>query len=76
MVTGQSVVLWSRLHLILIGTNADRVLKWTGWMIVANVLVLHVPTTLLTYGANGDINVEGFVKVFRVYEKIQMVGFW
>jgi hypothetical protein len=76
MVTGQAVVLWSRLHLIMIGTNADRVLKWTGWMIFVNVLVLHVPTTVLTYGANGDINVEGFVRVFRVYEKIQMVGFW
>ena len=76
MVTGQSVVLWSRLHLIMIGRNADKILKWTKWMIIVNVFVLHVPTTTLTYGCNGTIAVTGFVRVFNVYEKIQMVGFW
>ena len=76
MVTGQSVVLWSRLHLILVGGNADRILKWTKWMIIANVFILHVPTTILTYGCNGSLDTLGFVKAFQVYEKIQMVGFW
>lgn len=76
MVTGQSVVLWSRLHLILVGRNADRILKGTKWMIIINVVLLHVPTTVLTYGCNGSIQVMGFVKAFQVYEKVQMVGFW
>ena len=76
MVTGQSVVLWSRLHLILVGRNADTILKWTKWMIIINVVILHVPTTVLTYGCNGSVQVMGFVKAFQVYEKIQMVGFW
>ena len=76
MVTGQSVVLWSRLHLILIGRSKDEILKWTKWMIIVNFVVLHVPTTVLTYGCNGDLNVRGFVRVFQIYEKVQMVGFW
>lgn len=45
MVTGQAVVLWSRLHLILMGEKRDRIIRWTGWMIVINVVILHLPTT-------------------------------
>lgn len=45
MVTGQAVVLWSRLHLILMGAKRERIIRWTGWMIVINVFILHLPTT-------------------------------
>lgn len=44
MVTGQAVVLWSRLHLILVGSRGDRIIQWTKWMIVVNVVLLHLPT--------------------------------
>jgi len=76
MVTGQSVVLWSRLHLLVSGTQGERTLKWTKWMIIINFFILHVPTTILTFGSNGNIHTERFVDVFSVYEKIQMVGFF
>ena len=76
MVTGQSVVLWSRLHLILMGQYTAQILSWTKWMIIINGFILHVPTTVLTFGCNGSISVPMFVGVFNVYEKIQMVGFW
>lgn len=45
MVTGQAVVLWSRLHLIVVGGKGERVIRWTKWMILINAIVLHLPTT-------------------------------
>lgn len=73
MVTGQSVVLYSRLHLVL---RDERMLRRVLQLIVANVLLLHVPTTILTYGANivhsGD---AAWVNGYNVMEKIQLTGF-
>jgi hypothetical protein len=75
--TGQSVVLWSRLHLL---TNSRVVLRYTLYMIIANVLFLHVPTTVLTFGANSNNFSPGtlshFVNGYSIMEKIQMVGFF
>lgn len=45
MVTGQAIVLWSRLHLIVIGGREMRVIRWTRWMIIINAIILHLPTT-------------------------------
>lgn len=45
MVTGQAVVLWSRLHLIVFGGRGERVIRWTRWMIIINAIILHLPTT-------------------------------
>ena len=36
MVTGHSVVLWSRLHLVVSGEKGRKVLKYTKWMIMVN----------------------------------------
>jgi hypothetical protein len=73
MVTGQSVVLYSRLHLVL---GDERILRWVLRLIVLNVFVLHIPTTILTYGANivhsGDVV---WVNGYNVMEKIQLTGF-
>ncbi|KAJ5216588.1 uncharacterized protein N7498_002995 [Penicillium cinerascens] len=73
MVTGQSVVLYSRLHLVL---RDEKVLRRVWWMIVMNVFLLHVPTTILTYGANivhsGEI---AWVDGYNIMEKIQLTGF-
>lgn len=76
MVTGQSVVLWSRLHLLLQGEKGIRTLRWTLWMICIDAVILHIPTTVLTYGSNGDLNTETFVRGYNVMEKIQMCGFF
>jgi hypothetical protein len=74
MVTGQSVVLWSRLHLILRGERGEWVLKWIKWMIIIDAVILHIPTTVLTYGSNAALPV--FVRGYNVMEKIQMSGFF
>lgn len=47
MVTGQSVVLYSRLHLLAI---TPRVLRMVLWMIVINGVVIHTTGTVLTVG--------------------------
>jgi hypothetical protein len=70
MVTGQSVVLYSRLHLV---TTHEHYPRWILWMIVFNFFALHVPTTILFLGAN--YGVHSFVGPFNVYERIQLAGF-
>lgn len=47
MVTGQSVVLYSRLHLLAI---TPRVLRLVLWMIIINGVTIHVTGTVLTVG--------------------------
>lgn len=75
MVTGQAVVLYSRLHLVL---RNRFILHRVVEMICANVLFLHVPTTILTYGSNMVKNGEmadTFNDGYEKMEKIQMTGF-
>jgi len=76
MVTGQAIVLWSRLHLIVTGETGDKILLYTKWMIIVNAIVLHIPTTVLTCGSNSDTNTATFVRGYNVMEKIQMCGFF
>ncbi|KAF2832261.1 hypothetical protein CC86DRAFT_313174 [Ophiobolus disseminans] len=77
MITGQSVVLWSRLHLL---TNSRHVLRWTLWMIIVNGTILHSITTVLTFGSNSNSlsqsTLERFVNGYSIMEKVQMVGFF
>ncbi|KAJ5888967.1 hypothetical protein N7495_009008 [Penicillium taxi] len=73
MVTGQSIVLYSRLHLVL---RDEKILRRVLWLIITNFFLLHVPTTILTYGANilhtGDIS---WIRGYNTMEKIQLTGF-
>ncbi|KAF2178617.1 hypothetical protein K469DRAFT_731629 [Zopfia rhizophila CBS 207.26] len=77
MITGQSVVLWSRLHLV---CNSRKVLKWTLYMIIVDALIFHSTTTVVTFGSNSnDLSFEDlmrFVHGYNIMEKIQMVGFF
>jgi hypothetical protein len=76
MITGQSVVLWSRLHLVVTGQRGYKILKWTKWMIIIDAIVLHIPTTVLTVGSNGRSNTEVFARGYNIMEKVQMIGFF
>ena len=71
MVTGQAVVLYSRLHLVI---REQRILRGVLSMIIVNVLILHIPTTVLTYGSNSN-QPSTFTDAFNVMERIQMTGF-
>ncbi|KAJ5774437.1 hypothetical protein N7457_009333 [Penicillium paradoxum] len=74
MVTGQSIVLYSRLHLVL---SNQRVLRRVLIMIVIDAVILHLPTTVLTYGTNlvDDASLDSWKKGYNIMEKIQMTGF-
>ncbi|KFZ08129.1 hypothetical protein V502_09533 [Pseudogymnoascus sp. VKM F-4520 (FW-2644)] len=72
MVTGQSVVLYSRLHLV---TAEANVLKPIKWMIIVNALVFHIPITVMLFASHIGTDMAQFVAVYKVYEKIQMTGF-
>lgn len=47
MVTGQSLVLYSRLHLVV--RDRQRI-TWVLYMIITDVFLFHFPTTVLTFG--------------------------
>lgn len=71
MITGQSVVLYSRLHIVM--HNARR-LRAVLIMIVTNAIWLHIPIIVLVYGANSN-NPGPFEHPYSVYEKIQLTVF-
>ncbi|KAB8213025.1 hypothetical protein BDV33DRAFT_230682 [Aspergillus novoparasiticus] len=71
MVTGQAFVLYSRLHLIL---QNPMILRLVLNMIVANIFLLHVPTTVLSYAANFSGS-HSYVTAYNVMERIQVAGF-
>ncbi|GFG11165.1 hypothetical protein IFM61606_01535 [Aspergillus udagawae] len=74
MVTGQSIVLYSRLHLVL---RNPRILRRVLTMILVDAVIFHVPTTVLTYGSNmaGPATAPAYIRGYNVMEKIQMTGF-
>jgi hypothetical protein len=72
MVTGQSMVLYSRLHLL---NRNPKILRPVLCMIIVNAIALHIPTTVLTYGSNFGSPRNTFVAGYNVMEKIQMTGF-
>ncbi|KAJ5778507.1 hypothetical protein N7520_001753 [Penicillium odoratum] len=70
MVTGQAVVLYSRLDLVV--RHMEKV-RWVLWMIVGNFFILHIPMTVLFFGLNqGDAR---FARPAAIYDRIQVTGF-
>ena len=72
MVTGQSVVLYSRLHIVVWN---QRTLTVVRTMIIINAFILHIPTTVLTFFVNIASDPKHYTTAFNVMEKIQMTGF-
>jgi hypothetical protein len=73
MVTGQAIVLYSRLNLLV---NDPRVLRRVLIMIITNAIILHVPTTILTYGSNfAKSNNAVWQHAYDIMERIELVGF-
>ncbi|KAJ5902583.1 hypothetical protein N7495_003111 [Penicillium taxi] len=71
MITGQSIVLWSRLHLLLQNT---KVLWGLLWMIIINAILFHTPTIALLYGTIAAPE-SHFARGYAVMERIQLVVF-
>lgn len=71
MVTGQAVVLYSRLHLVV---REQKVLRGVLAMIIVDAFCFHIPTTILTYGSNTP-DPERYTRAFNVVERLQMTAF-
>ncbi|KAL8676561.1 MAG: hypothetical protein Q9186_006926 [Xanthomendoza sp. 1 TL-2023] len=71
MVTGQAVVLYSRLHLVV---REQKVLRGILAMIIIDAILFHIPTTILTYGSNSS-DFPKYLPIFNVVERIQMTAF-
>jgi len=72
MVTGQSIVLYSRLHILV---RNRRVLQLVLGMIIVDAIICHLPILVLVYGSNSP-NHEPFDVPYSVYEKIQVTIFF
>lgn len=72
MVTGQSFVLWSRLHLVL---RNKRRLKIILWIIIFNAVVCHGMVIPLVYGSFSN-NPEIFDEPYQVTERIEIIVFF
>ncbi|KXJ84592.1 hypothetical protein Micbo1qcDRAFT_215008 [Microdochium bolleyi] len=72
MVNGQSVVLYSRLHLVL---RDGRRLRAIFWMTIIDAVTLAIPIVILVYGVVSD-NPAPFQRPYEVYERIQLTVFF
>ncbi|KAI9824449.1 MAG: hypothetical protein M1832_001984 [Thelocarpon impressellum] len=71
MVTGQSIVLYSRLHLVV---RDPRILRFVLVMIIVDAVCFHIPTTVLTFGTNSP-DPGRWKPGFDVMERLQMTAF-
>jgi hypothetical protein len=71
MVTGQSFVLWSRLHLLV---YSRKILRGMLTMIIINALILHTIGWILEFGTHSN-HASRFTQPFEIFERIQLIGF-
>ncbi|CAG8891825.1 unnamed protein product [Penicillium egyptiacum] len=71
MVPGQSLVLYSRLHLVV---NSNTVLRFVLWLIIVDAVILLVPTTILTF-LTAYVATTPMVRGYNVMERMQLAWF-
>ncbi|KAF2877063.1 hypothetical protein BDV95DRAFT_481565 [Massariosphaeria phaeospora] len=74
MVTGQSVVLYSRLWLVF-GVGHHKLLQGVKWMIITNAVVFHTTTAIVVYGSRFGSQQAMFGMAYNYIERVQMVAF-
>lgn len=72
MVTSQSLVLYSRLHLVVFSA---KVLRCVLGMIIFDAVVLQIPQIIASYGAVYECHLQ-FPHFFNVWEKVQLTLFF
>ncbi|KAF3767011.1 hypothetical protein M406DRAFT_221185, partial [Cryphonectria parasitica EP155] len=73
MVTGQSVVLYSRLHLL--WDNA-RLLRYILAIILINAVILHIPTITVGIVAASTDSSPQIIKAYTILERVQVTIFF
>jgi hypothetical protein len=71
MVTGQSLVLYSRLHIVV---HDSRVVRGVLASIIFTALTLHIPVTIIVFLMTNDPTGR-YVNVYNVYEPLQLTTF-
>ncbi|KAJ5773726.1 hypothetical protein N7457_008622 [Penicillium paradoxum] len=71
MVPGQSVVLYSRLHLVV---HSNKVLRFVLWLIVIDAVILLIPTTVLTF-CTAYVASPAIIRGYNVMERMQLAWF-
>jgi hypothetical protein len=71
LIPGQSLVLYSRLHLI---SQNRNLLRFLLWLIIIDTIVLCTPTTVFMWSANLNHR-KIYIDGYAVIEKIQMTAF-
>ncbi|KAJ5118251.1 uncharacterized protein N7443_007181 [Penicillium atrosanguineum] len=71
MVPGQSVVLYSRLHLVV---QNSRILRFVLWLIIVDAFILLIPTTILTF-STAYVQTLPFIRGYNVVERLQLAWF-
>ncbi|KAL4907904.1 hypothetical protein BDW74DRAFT_148191 [Aspergillus multicolor] len=71
MVPGQSVVLWSRLHLVV---QNRKLLRFVLWLIIIDAIILLIPTTVLTFSTI-YVRTRPIVMGYNVMERMQVAWF-
>ncbi|KAL6795815.1 hypothetical protein GGI42DRAFT_363208 [Trichoderma sp. SZMC 28013] len=72
MVTGQSLVLWSRLHLVM---RNPRLLRIILWIIIVDAIVCHGTVIPMVYGSFSN-NPEIFAKPYSIAERMEVIIFF
>ncbi|KAJ5378158.1 uncharacterized protein N7496_005567 [Penicillium cataractarum] len=71
MVPGQSVVLYSRLHLVV---QSHRILRFVLWLIIIDAVLLLIPTTVLTF-STAYVGTLPIIRGYNVMERLQLAWF-
>lgn len=71
MVPGQSVVLYSRLHLVV---QNHRLLRFVLWLIIIDAILLLIPTTVLTF-STAYVRTVPIIRGYNVMERTQLAWF-
>lgn len=72
MVTGFSVVLYSRLHLVRL---SQRTLRLVLVLIVTDAFLFHVPTIVFQFGASNKKTHKKYLPYVAAMERVQVLGF-
>ncbi|KAJ5960747.1 uncharacterized protein N7479_007897 [Penicillium vulpinum] len=71
MVPGQSMVLYSRLHLVV---QSNKVLRFVLWLIIIDAIILLIPTTVLTF-CTAYVSAPSMIRGYNVMERLQLAWF-
>lgn len=72
MVPNQSVVLYSRLHLV---SQSELMLGFVRWLILFSLLAIVIPTIVLNVGSSYTPQSSEWVRGYKVIERIQLTWF-